>query len=162
VLICVATPLHLQVMQYLATVPEGRPTFAAPAELYPLFSRYRDLPKEAKLQMEPVQKAVPMGNVEGIAKVLTALQTLHARMRILPETTSPLSALRARARFRSARTGTAGARAKSKHQPARGACGCHRCRQMDPALRSLLDHRWRNRGTGWRPCDEFGCIRAPW
>jgi hypothetical protein len=94
VVICVATPLHLQVTQYLATVPEDRPTFAAPPELYPLFSRYRDLPKEAKLQMEPVQKAVPMGNVEGIAEVLTALQTLHARTRILPETTSPLSALR--------------------------------------------------------------------
>ena len=94
VVICVATPLHLQVTQYLATVPEDRPSFAAPPELYPLFSRYRDLPKEAKLQMEPVQKAVPMGNVEGIAEVLTALQTLHARTRILPETTSPLSALR--------------------------------------------------------------------
>jgi hypothetical protein len=94
VLICVATPLHLQVTQYLATVPEDRPSFAAPPELYPLFSRYRDLPKEAKLQMEPVQKAVPMGNVEGIAEVLIALQTLHARTRILPETTSPLSALR--------------------------------------------------------------------
>jgi hypothetical protein len=94
VLICVATPLHLQVTQYLATAPEDRPSFAAPPELYPLFSRYRDLPKEAKLQMEPVQKAVPMGNVEGIAEVLTTLQTLHARTRILPETTSPLSALR--------------------------------------------------------------------
>ena len=94
VVICVATPLHLQVTQYLATMPEDRPSFAAPPELYPLFSRYRDLPKEAKLQMEPVQKAVPMGTVEGIAEVLTALQTLHARTRILPETTSPLSALR--------------------------------------------------------------------
>jgi hypothetical protein len=94
VLISVATPLHLQVTQYLATVPEDRPSFAAPPELYPLFTRYRDLPKEAKLQMEPVQKAVPMGNVEGAAEVLTALQALHTRTRILPETTSPLSALR--------------------------------------------------------------------
>ena len=96
VAICVATPLHLQVTPYLATMPDGRPSFAAPPELYPLFSRYRDLPKEAKLQMEPVQKAVPMGNVEGIAEVLTTLQTLHARTRLLPETTSPLSALRGR------------------------------------------------------------------
>ncbi len=76
VVICVATPLHLQVTPYLATVPDDRPSFAAPPELYPLFSRYRDLPKEATLQMEPVQKAVPIGNVEGIAKVLTTLQTL--------------------------------------------------------------------------------------
>jgi hypothetical protein len=86
--------LHLQVTQYLATVPEDRPSFAAPPELYPLFRRYRDLPKEAKLQMEPVQKAVPMGNVEGIVEVLTALHTLGARTHVLPETTSPLSALR--------------------------------------------------------------------
>lgn len=96
VAICVATPLHLQVTQYLATAPEDRPSFAAPPELYPLFSRYRELSKDAKLQMEPVQKAVPMGNVEGIAEILTALQTLHARTRIMPETTSPLSALRGR------------------------------------------------------------------
>jgi len=95
VVICVATPLHLQITQYLPpTGPEDRPRFAAPPELYPLFTRYRDLPKQATLQMEPVQKAVPMGNVEAIAEVLTALQTLHARTRIQPETTSPLSALR--------------------------------------------------------------------
>jgi len=29
---CVATPLHLQVTQYLATTPEDRPRFAAPPE----------------------------------------------------------------------------------------------------------------------------------
>ena len=51
VAICVATPLHLRVTQYLATVPEDTPSFAAPRELYPLFSRYRDLPKEAVLKM---------------------------------------------------------------------------------------------------------------
>jgi len=44
--------------------------------------------------MEPVQKAVPMGTVESIVEVLTALHTLRARTRLLPETTSPLSALR--------------------------------------------------------------------
>jgi hypothetical protein len=44
--------------------------------------------------MEPVQKAIPMGSAEGVAKVMTALQTLHARTRLLPETISPLSALR--------------------------------------------------------------------
>jgi hypothetical protein len=94
IVICVAAPLHLQVTPYLTTMPEDRPSFPAPLDLYPLFSRYRELPKEAKLQMEPVQKAIPMGSVEGLAKVMTALQTLQARTRILPETTSPLSALR--------------------------------------------------------------------
>jgi hypothetical protein len=44
--------------------------------------------------MGPVQKAIPIGSVEGVAKVMIALQTLQVRTRILPETTSPLSALR--------------------------------------------------------------------
>jgi hypothetical protein len=94
VVICVSAPLHLQVTPYVSPEPEDRPIFAVPPGLYPLFTRYRELPKEAKLQMEPVQKAIPMGTVEGVAKVMTALQALHARTRILPETTSPLSALR--------------------------------------------------------------------
>lgn len=94
VVICVGTPLHLQVTPYVSPVQEDRPIFSAPPDLYPLFTRFRELPKGAKLQMEPVQKAIPMGSVEGVAKVMTALQTLHARTRILPETTSPLSALR--------------------------------------------------------------------
>ena len=94
VVICVSAPLHLQVTPYVSPLPDDRPTFSAPPELYPLFTRFRELPKQAKLQMEPVQKAIPMGTVEAVAKVMTALQTLHARTRILPETTSPLSALR--------------------------------------------------------------------
>ena len=94
VVICVSAPLHLQVTPYVSSVQEDRPIFPAPQELYPLFSRFRELPRDAKLQMEPVQKAIPMGSVEGLARVMTALQTLHARTRILPETTSPLSALR--------------------------------------------------------------------
>jgi hypothetical protein len=64
--------------------------------LYPLFSRYRNLPKDARLEMQPVQKAVSMGNLESVAKVLTTLHDLHAQFRILPETTSPLTALRRR------------------------------------------------------------------
>ena len=94
VVICIGAPLHLQVTPHMSSIPEDRPVFPAPPDLYPLFTRYRELPKEAKLQMEPVQKAIPMGSVEAVAKVMTALQTLHVRTRILPETTSPLSALR--------------------------------------------------------------------
>lgn len=94
VVICVGAPLHLQVTPYVSRMQEDRPIFSAPPDLYPLFTRFRELPKEAKLQMEPVQKAIPLGSVEAMAKVMTALQTLHARTRILPETTSPLSALR--------------------------------------------------------------------
>jgi hypothetical protein len=93
IVISVGSPLHLQITPY-PSVQEDRPIFSAPSDLYPLFTRFRELPKGAKLQMEPVQKAIPMGSVEGVAKVMTALQTLHARTRILPETTSPLSALR--------------------------------------------------------------------
>jgi hypothetical protein len=94
VVISVGAPLHLQITPYVPRAQEDRPIFPAPQELYRLFARFRELPKEAKLEMEPVQKAIPMGSVEGVAKVMTALQTLHARTRILPETTSPLSALR--------------------------------------------------------------------
>lgn len=96
VVIGVAAPLHLQVTPYLAVVPENVPTFSAPPELYPLFRRYRDLPDDAQLQMEPVQKAVSMGNVDGLVDVITALQKLRAQTRVLPESTSPLSALRRR------------------------------------------------------------------
>jgi hypothetical protein len=64
--------------------------------LYPLFSRYRNLPKDARLEMQPVQKAVSMGSVESVAKVVTTLEVLHAQFRILPETSSPLTALRGR------------------------------------------------------------------
>jgi hypothetical protein len=94
VVISMGAPLHLQVVPYVPRVQEDRPVFPAPPELYPLFTRFRELPKEAKLQMEPVQKAIPMGSVEGLAKVVTALQALHEGTRVLPETTSPLSALR--------------------------------------------------------------------
>jgi hypothetical protein len=93
ILLCIASPLHLQVTPYLGTVPEGTPTYAAPGELYALFSRYRNLPKDARLHMEPVQKAVAMGTVESVAKVLATLQVLHAQYRIVPETTSPLTAM---------------------------------------------------------------------
>jgi hypothetical protein len=74
--ICVGAPLHLQVTPYASTAQVDRPIFSAPPDLYPLFTRFRELPKEAKLQMEPVQKAIPMGSVEGVAKVMIALQTL--------------------------------------------------------------------------------------
>jgi len=93
-LLCIATPLHLLVTPYLGTVPEDTPSYPTPGELYPLFSRYRNLPKDARLQMQSVQKAVPMGSVESLAKVVGALQVLHAPFRILPETTSPLTAMR--------------------------------------------------------------------
>ena len=96
VLICIGTPLHLLVTPYLGKVPENTPHYPAPDELYALFSRYRNLPKNGHLEMQPVQKAVPMGNVESVAKVLSTLQALHSQFRILPETSSPLTALRRR------------------------------------------------------------------
>ena len=96
VLICIGSPLHLLVTPYLGKVPENTPTYPAPDELYALFSRYRNLPKDAHLDMQPVQKSVPMGNVESVAKVLSTLQSMHAQYRILPETSSPLTALRRR------------------------------------------------------------------
>ena len=96
ILLCIGTPLHLQVTPYLGTLPADTPRYPAPDELYPLFSRYRDLPRDARLEMQPVQKAVSMGSVESVAKVVETLQLLHAHFRILPETNSPLTALRRR------------------------------------------------------------------
>jgi hypothetical protein len=64
--------------------------------LYPLFSRYRNLPKDARLEMQPVQRAMSMGTLESVAKVLTTLHDLHVQFRMLPETTSPLTAMRRR------------------------------------------------------------------
>jgi len=96
VLICMSTPLHLQVSPFIATVPEGRSKYPAPAELYPLFSRYRNLPKDARREMAPVQKAVSMGSGQGLARVLATLHRLGANYRILPETSSPLAAMRKR------------------------------------------------------------------
>lgn len=96
ILICIGTPLHLLVTPYLGTIPENSPRYSAPSELYPLFSRYRDLPRDAHLEMQPVQKSVPLGNLESVTQVLSALQSLHAQTRILPETNAPLTALRRR------------------------------------------------------------------
>jgi hypothetical protein len=96
ILICIGSPLHMLVTPYLGTVPDSLPRYPAPDELYALFSRYRNLPKDARLEMQPVQKAVPMGDLDSVARVLATLQALHAQFRILPETNSPLTALRRR------------------------------------------------------------------
>ena len=96
IIVSVASPLHLLVTPYLGNVPENTPSYPAPSELYPLFSRYRNLPKGGNLEMLPVQKAVPLGTVESVTKVLSTLQLLHAPTRLLPEASSPLSALRRR------------------------------------------------------------------
>jgi len=96
ILLCIGTALHLLVTPYLGAVPEDTPRYPAPGELYPLFSRYRNLPKDARLEMRPVQDAAALGTVESVAKVVGVLQVLHAQFRILPETTSPLTALRRR------------------------------------------------------------------
>jgi len=96
IVICLGTPLHLLVTPYLDAMEQDIPRYPAPAELYDLFSRYRDLPKDAHLAMEPAQKSVLLGNVEALTKILGTLQVLHAQVRILPETSAPLVALRSR------------------------------------------------------------------
>jgi hypothetical protein len=96
ILLCIGTALHLLVTPYLGAVPEDTPRYPAPGELYPLFSRYRNLPKDARLEMQPVQKAVPIGDAESVALVVRTLQILHAEFRILPETSAPLTTLRRR------------------------------------------------------------------
>ena len=94
VLICLAAPLHYLVSPYAERVPDERQRVAVPDEAYALFSRYRSLTKGEKLQLEPVQKAMTMGNVQGLARVLGVLGNFGAQYRLLPETNSPLPAMR--------------------------------------------------------------------
>jgi len=96
VLVSVATPLHLLVSPYMAVTPANVPKLPVARELYPLFSRYRPMPPEATLAMQPVQKAVQMGDVQALTQVVGVLRSLGATPRILPETNSPLPAMRGR------------------------------------------------------------------
>jgi len=96
VVVCLSTPLHLLVTPHTGALSQDTPQYPAPAELYGLFSRYRDLPKDANLAMEPTQESVLLGNVESVVKVVGTLQALRARFSILPEASAPLVALRKR------------------------------------------------------------------
>jgi hypothetical protein len=102
VVICVASPLHLLVSPAsvsaqtvrMGVVPKEMPRYPAPKEFYSFFSRLRPLPPDATLEMQPAQKAVNMADVQGLAHVISTLQALGVRFRILPESNFPLSAMR--------------------------------------------------------------------
>ncbi len=96
VLICMSTPLHLLVSPFMTQTPEESLKYPAPAEVYPLFSRFRPLPKDARLEMQPVQKALMMGNVQGLTRVSALLQSLGTPYQVLPESSSPLAAIKGR------------------------------------------------------------------
>lgn len=96
VLVCMGTPLHLLVSPYMERVPDTQPKYPAPPEAYGLFGRFRSLPRQARLEMQPTQNAVPMGNVQALARVTAVLGELRASYRILPETNAPLAAMRRR------------------------------------------------------------------
>ena len=94
VLICVATPPHMLVAPPMAGSPTmGLPKFPAPPEAYPFFRRFRPLAPDATLEMQLVQKAVNVSDVQGLALVVSTLQSLGVRFRILPESNFPLSAM---------------------------------------------------------------------
>jgi hypothetical protein len=102
VVICIASPLHLLVSPdsvsaqtvRMGVVPKEMPRYPAPKEFYSFFSRLRPLPPDATLEMQLVQKAVNVGDVQGLALVVSTLQSLGVRFRILPESNFPLSAMR--------------------------------------------------------------------
>ncbi len=96
VVICLATPLHLLVSPSNDAPTDQLPRYPAPAETYALYSRFRPLPWDRKLELQPVQKAVPMGTLQGLLRVASILQSLGARHRVLPETSSPLAAIKGR------------------------------------------------------------------
>lgn len=101
ILICVATPLHLLVSPRsvnaqstsMGVASPGVPKYPTPDEVYSFFRRFRPLPSGATLEMQPVQKAVSMGDVQALARVVSTLQALGVRFRILPESNFPLSAM---------------------------------------------------------------------
>ena len=102
VLICMATPLHLMVFPKSADseaanrgiAAQGTPRLPAPQEIYPFFGRFRPLAPDATLEMQVVQKAVNVSDVQGLARVVGTLQSLGVRFRILTESNFPLSAMR--------------------------------------------------------------------
>jgi hypothetical protein len=96
VLVTIATPLHLLISPYMNATPIDLPKYPAPNELYALFSRYRPLPPGATLEMQPVQKALAMGDVQAVSRTVATLAGFGVPARILPETNSPLQAIRKR------------------------------------------------------------------
>jgi hypothetical protein len=96
VLICLATPLHMLVSPHITNVPQEISKYPAPPEIYPLFSRYRPLQPDAQLDMQPVQKAVTMGDVQSLTSVIDTLHVFEKAYRVLPETNSPLTAMQRR------------------------------------------------------------------
>ena len=96
VLIAVAAPLHLLVSPFMSTTPGSLPKYPAPPGLEELFSRFRPLPSGAKLEMQPVQKSLEMGDAQAVAQVAEMLNGLGAKSRILPESNSPLPSMRKR------------------------------------------------------------------
>lgn len=94
--ICIATPLHMLVSPYMDGLPAGALKFPAPPEAAALFGRYRPLPDGAKLEMQPVQKAVTLGSVQALVRTTETLGRLGASYRVMPETNAPLAAMRRR------------------------------------------------------------------
>ena len=93
IVVSVATPLQLLVSPYMAAKTANTPKYPVPKDLYPLFSRYRPMPADATLEMQPMQKAPLFGDVQSLALVLGVLRSLGVTPRVLPETNLPLAAL---------------------------------------------------------------------
>jgi len=93
IVVSVGTPLQMLVSPYMAAKTADIPKYPAPKELYPLFSRYRPMPPDATLEMQPMQKAPLLGDVQSLALVLGVLQGLGVVPRVLPEMNVPLASL---------------------------------------------------------------------
>jgi hypothetical protein len=96
VLICLAPDPHLEVSPSLVTVPQDTRKYPAPREMYASFGRDHYLPKGVRLEMRPVQDAVTMSSVQGLALALGILRSLGSHYRILTENDSPLRNMRGR------------------------------------------------------------------
>ncbi len=94
VLISVATPLHMLVSPYIESMRQTK--YPAPEGMDAIFGRYRPVPAGAEFGMQPVQKAVTMGDVQALLKTVDTLRSLNTAYRMLPETNSPLTAMHKR------------------------------------------------------------------
>lgn len=94
VLICLASPLYMQITPYRPGADFS--PFEPPPEAYQLFRAARPFAQNLKLKMEPMQSLLPTGNVRGLSETVSTLSTFRIPFRVLTEPTSPLTAMRGR------------------------------------------------------------------
>jgi hypothetical protein len=95
-LICLGSTLYLTVRAAPFVTSKNEPTFAAPAELHPVFGETRPLLPGARLYMMPADNVAPLGVIAGVAIATGAMRLTGTGYQILPERMAPLASFRGR------------------------------------------------------------------